>query len=182
MGATLEFKPDLEQATARWLAFWNKELIDRPCCVITAPKDPTKPMPPAPPYMAGAREEFGPIVRQVLERAAATWWGGEAIPNYTPSFGPDMFGAWLGGDLQFDKTSYGTNWVVPCVEDWSQSLPLRLDPKQLYHFEISAEWGWMDSSYYVFYGPQRAGGKAFAPYFGVSFKTLDEGDTPPPSL
>lgn len=56
MGATLEFKPDLEQATARWLAFWNKELIDRPCCVITAPKDPAKPMPPAPPYMAGARE------------------------------------------------------------------------------------------------------------------------------
>lgn len=129
MGKTLEFKPDLEQATARWLAFWNKELIDRPCCVITAPKDPATPMPPAPPYMAGAREDFGSIVARVVERAATTWWGGEAIPNYTPSFGPDMFGAWLGGDLQFDTTNYGTNWVVPCVEDWNQSLPLRLDPQ-----------------------------------------------------
>jgi 5-methyltetrahydrofolate--homocysteine methyltransferase len=132
MGTGLEFKPDFEQAKARWLAFWDKEIIDRPCCVITAPKDPSKPMPPGPPYMAGAREEFGPIVRQIVENAAATWWGGEAMPCYSPSFGPDMFGTWLGGDLQFDKTDYGTNWVVPCITDWSRDLPLRLDPNNIW--------------------------------------------------
>ncbi|NLF16067.1 MAG: hypothetical protein GX595_02265 [Lentisphaerae bacterium] len=128
MADSLAFKPDLEAATARWLAFWDHDLIDRPCCVITAPKDPGRPLPPGPPYMSGAREDFAPVVRQVLERSAAIWWGGEAIPSYTPSFGPDMFGAWLGADLEFDPNPYGTNWVVPCVEDWSTALPLRLDP------------------------------------------------------
>lgn len=132
MGDIREFKPDFDQARERWLAFWDQELVDRPCCVITAPKDPSRPMPPHPPYMAGTYGDFGPIVQQLLARGEATWWGGEAIPSYTPSFGPDMFGAWLGGDLQFDPNNYGTNWVVPCVEEWDRSLPLRLDPANVW--------------------------------------------------
>ncbi|MBN2450676.1 MAG: hypothetical protein JXR77_09820 [Lentisphaeria bacterium] len=127
MVSSLEFKPDFELARRRWLAFWEQEIIDRPCCVITAPKDPSRRMPPRPPYMAGAREDFGPIVTGILENAAATWWGGEAVPNYSPSFGPDMMAAWLGADLEFEARQYGTSWVVPSIEDWERDLPLRLD-------------------------------------------------------
>ena len=124
----LAFKPDFEAAKARWLAFWEQSILDRPCCVITAPKEADKPRPPPPRYMAGAREDMATVARQVLEYAEGVWWGGEAMPYYSPSFGPDMFAAWLGADLQFDAEEYGTSWVVPCIEDWERDLPLRLDP------------------------------------------------------
>jgi hypothetical protein len=121
----LEFKPDLAEATERWLAFWNQELIDRPVCVITAPKDDS-PRVPGPPYMSGAREDFGPVVTQALESAASVWWGGEAIPNYTPSFGPDQMAGWLGAEIRFSDTER-TSWAVPCVDQWADAPPLRLD-------------------------------------------------------
>ncbi len=127
-GPALEFKPDLQQATERWLAFWEQEIIDRPVCNMRAPKDGAEPV-GGPPYLAGAREDFGPIVQRVLDSAATIWWGGDAIPNYTPSFGPDMMAAWIGADLEFDEDNYGTNWVVPCIDDWDAALPLTLDPQ-----------------------------------------------------
>jgi 5-methyltetrahydrofolate--homocysteine methyltransferase len=76
--------------------------------------------------MAGAREDFGPVIDALLARAESTWYGGEAMPAYTPSFGPDMFAAWLGADLEFEKEHYGTNWVVPTITDWATDLPLEL--------------------------------------------------------
>lgn len=122
----LELKPDFAEAQRRWEAFWNHEIIDRPCCVIRAPLHDDKPMPPWPPYMAGAREDLRTVAEQVLEAASAVWYGGEAIPAYTPSFGPDMFAAWLGAELHFPEESFGTSWVVPCIDDWESALPLRL--------------------------------------------------------
>ena len=127
MSTTLEFKPDFDDAKRRWLAFWQQEIIDRPCCNMRAPKEGAEPV-QGPPYLAGAREDFGPIVERVVASAAATWWGGDAIPSYTPSFGPDQMAAWFGADLKFGDRNYGTNWVVASVEDWEETLPLRLDP------------------------------------------------------
>jgi len=127
MKAELEFKPDLGEATKRWLAFWEREIIDRPCCLMRAPKDGAKPAPGVP-YLAGARDDFGPVVEKIVANAASVWWGGDAVPAYTPSFGPDMMSAWLGADLEFDDRGYGTNWVVACIEDWDKALPLKLDP------------------------------------------------------
>ena len=123
---TLEFKPDLAEATQRWLAFWDHELLDRPPCVITAPREGAQPV-GLPPYLAGAREDFGPVLARVLEHSAAVWWGGEAVPNYVPAFGPDQLAAWLGGELVFPEEDTGTDWVKPCVEDWDSFLPLRLE-------------------------------------------------------
>ncbi len=128
MAQTLEFKPDFEDAKNRWLAFWNQEIIDRPVCSVRAPKGGAQPK-PWPGYLVGAREDFGPLITQILEAAEATWWGGDAMPCYTPSFGPDQMAAWLGADLKFDERGYGTNWAIPCVQDWHDWLPLKLDPK-----------------------------------------------------
>jgi hypothetical protein len=77
--------------------------------------------------MAGAREDFGPVIEQAIAEARAIYWGGEAIPSYVPSFGPDQMAAWLGGELHFPETGTGTNWLVACIEDWDQALPLTLD-------------------------------------------------------
>jgi hypothetical protein len=123
---SLEFKPDLEEASEHWLAFWAGEIIDRPCCSIRSPKEGAEAV-GGPPYMAGAREDFGPIVEQAIASAACVYWAGDSIPVYTPSFGPDQMAAWLGADLHFPEENYGTNWVEPCVEDWEQALPITLD-------------------------------------------------------
>lgn len=126
MDSPLAFKPDFAEAKERWLAFWEHELIDRPCCLVTAPKADAGKLPPNPPYLAGARDAFGPVIDALLARAEGTWFGGEAMPSYTPSFGPDMFAAWLGANLEFDKDNYGTNWVAARVKDWTREPPLAL--------------------------------------------------------
>ncbi len=123
----LEFKPDFQPAQERWLAFWNQELIDRPCCNMRAPRDGVTPV-AGPPYLSGAREDFGPVIDRILAGAATVWYGGDLMPSYTPSFGPDMMSAWLGADLEFDERGFGTNWVVACIEDWDDALPLALNP------------------------------------------------------
>lgn len=127
----LEFKPDLEEATQRWLAFWNQELIDRPCCVIRGPKEGVDPV-PGPAYMAGSHGDFGPIVDQIVASSATVWWGGEAIPYHTPSFGPDMMAAWMGAELKF-APGEGTSWAVPCIHDWVADLPITLDPDNYWY-------------------------------------------------
>ena len=52
----LKYKPDFEEARKYWDAFWNKEIIDRPCIVTTSPKDGGS-QAPHPLYRAGSAEE-----------------------------------------------------------------------------------------------------------------------------
>jgi len=127
----LAFKPDFSDARLRWRAFWKREIIDRPVISIRAPKDGGKKA-PAPPYMAGHDGNFDPVIRQALEWAENVYWGGDAVPCCVPSFGPDMFSAFLGAELKFSPQSASTNWAVPFVEDWNAVLPLRLDPQNVW--------------------------------------------------
>ncbi len=124
---SLQFKPDYQEAVQHWLAFWNQDLLDRPCCLMRAPKEGAEQV-PGPPYMSGARGDFGPAIEQIVASAAGVYWGGDAIPYHTPSFGPDMMAAWLGAELNFPEQNFGTSWAVPCIEDWEDALPIVLDP------------------------------------------------------
>ncbi len=124
----LAYKPDLEEAKERWRAFWTHEIIDRPCCVVTAPLEGAEPVAP-PPYLAAWDLDYHELAEQFDAHAATVYYGGEAIPFRDPSFGPDMFGAWLGGELErSDDSKDATSWAVPVVEDWAEVLPLKLDP------------------------------------------------------
>ena len=123
----LEFKPDFHEALTRWEAFWAGEVLDRPCIMMSCPQDGQE-VPPGPAYMAGHDGNFRPVIDQVLERNAAIVFGGEAMPFYSPSFGPDMFAAFMGADLQWSDTDQSTNWAVPFVDDWDEALPLGIKP------------------------------------------------------
>lgn len=131
----LAFKPNFADAVRRMQAFWAGEIIDRPACGITAPlpvpegEAPGAGGPNFPPctYLEGAREELEPIVQRVVWDASRCWWGGEAMPAYTPSFGPDQFAAWMGADLRWSDSEEGTNWVAEFVDDWAQVFPLRIE-------------------------------------------------------
>ncbi len=133
----MEFKPDLADAQRRWLAFWNHDLLDRPCCCIRAPKEGAA-QAPWPAYMAGAREDPAAVAAQVVEAAAGVYWGGEAVPAYTPSFGPDMFSAWLGAELKFPEFETGTSWAEACIEEWDDWLPLRLQAENAWWLRMLA--------------------------------------------
>lgn len=122
----LAYKPNFAEAVTRMTAFWQGEIIDRPACGITAPL-PGKQGLPGGFYMEGAREDLDPIVERIVHNAGCTWYGGEAMPAYTPSFGPDMFAAWMGADLRWSDSGEGTSWVVEFVEDWEAAFPLRIE-------------------------------------------------------
>jgi len=122
----LEYKPDFEEARRYWDAFWQGEIIDRPCVYVTAPKEGAPP-PPSVPYPALIGSDYGAFARIFDTAAACTWYGAEAIPNWTASFGPDQFAAFLGAKMQQDP-EVRTSWVEPFVQDWDEVLPLRLDP------------------------------------------------------
>ncbi|MEN6546813.1 MAG: hypothetical protein ABFE07_12315 [Armatimonadia bacterium] len=124
----LEFKQNFDDALRRMEAFWSGEIIDRPACGITAPLLGKQPL-PGTVYMEGAREDFAPIIDRALHNASCTWYGGEAMPFYTPSFGPDQWAAWMGADLQWasDEEQSRTSWVVPFVENWEDAFPLHID-------------------------------------------------------
>lgn len=113
----MKYKPDLGRVKNYWEAFWNKEVIDRPCIFVTAPRNDKVGQKKRPLYMAGADGDYEKALKIFDEWAASTYFGGEAIPYLDVSFGPDQFSAFLDAALTMaeDKT---TSWVKPFVSDW----------------------------------------------------------------
>ena len=121
----LSFKPSPGEALEHWRAFWNQDIIKRPCVAITAPKGGVQPV-AGPPGQYLPDADFGQVIDQAEASMASTYYGGEAMPIFQPSFGPDQLAAFVGGRLDQSKDSAGTTWSVPFVDDWGTSLPLRL--------------------------------------------------------
>ena len=123
------FTPDLADADRRWQAYYAGEIIDRPVVCVTAPRDGyNQPIPLN--YHDKVFGDLDQVVERGLEAAEATFWGGEAVPSFYPSFGPDEIAVFTGAELRWNQESYDTNWSVPFVEDWQQALPLRLQTDQ----------------------------------------------------
>jgi len=118
----LSLKPDLDDALVRWQAFWAGEIIDRPCVAVRVPKGGDFPWP-------SYRDRCGDV-RAAVEKAAASVenfeYLGEAVPYVSADLGPDQYGAWLGGHIQFSGDSGNTNWIEPFVDDWRSAMPLRV--------------------------------------------------------
>ena len=123
--APLAFKPDLEEAARRWDAFYAGEMIDRPVVCVTAPREGKK-APPASTYHDRVFGDLDDAIERALAGAEATFHGGEAVPGFWPSFGPDEVAAFCGAELVWSDESPNTNWSKPFVEDWQDALPLEL--------------------------------------------------------
>jgi hypothetical protein len=123
--APLALKPDIAEAARRFDAYFAGELIDRPIVLVTAPR-------PDVPRVAGSNYRdmvFGDvddIIRRALTNAEATYWGGEAVPAFYVSFGPDEIAAICGAGLGWHEDYGDTNWSIPCVEQWEDSLPIAM--------------------------------------------------------
>jgi len=121
----LAYKPDLEEAVRHWEAYWEMGVLDRPTIAVRAPRTGVD-VPPGPRYTAGYDEDFHEVYERVDRHLQGTFFGGDAMPFYDPSFGPDQMAAFLGSRL---VRMPQTTWSMPCVADWDQALPLRLDPE-----------------------------------------------------
>lgn len=125
------FKPDLEDCARRWQAFYAGEIIDRPPVVVTAPRQGCSKVTPLT-YHEKVFGDLDRVVQRGLDIARATFWGGEAVPSFYPSFGPDEIAVFTGAEFRWSPESPDTNWSVPYVEDWETALPLRLNQDNPY--------------------------------------------------
>jgi hypothetical protein len=123
--APLAFKPDLEDAARRWQAFYAGDLIDRPVVCVTAPRE-GRTFVRSSDYRERAFGDMDAIIARSLVNAEATCWGGEAVPAFYPSFGPDEIAVFCGAELCWSDDSGDTNWSKPCIEEWERDLPLVL--------------------------------------------------------
>jgi len=121
----LFFKPDLEDAALRWDAFYAGEMIDRPLISVTAPRNGSI-IPPASTYYERVFGDMEDLIERGLKVGETTYWGGEAIPHYWLTFGPDEIAVFSGGEFGWKGDSGDTNWSKPFVNDWAEAFPLSL--------------------------------------------------------
>lgn len=118
-------KPDYEMSAARYAAFWEREIIDRPPVRIAFRKPDAVPQ---------ARHTYPDDKSRWLDidtRVADAVWDMEntdflydSLPIVWPNFGPDILASWYGCNLRYGAD---TTWSSPVIKDWSDPLP-RLDP------------------------------------------------------
>jgi hypothetical protein len=76
------YKPDWSQAQARFLAWWEGEVVDRPCLSVTAPNGkPPRDIPVPPPEQYWTDPQY--LVESQEAACETTWYGGEAFPCRT---------------------------------------------------------------------------------------------------
>ncbi len=142
------YKDDWPQARQRMEAWWQREIIDRPCLQILVPKDPVAlGFPPA--WAEILRRETD-LKREPVEVALKRWlhvgawnsldperavqnrrWAfglthfvGESFPRMRVYLGPGVLTAFLGCPLTLGEF---TSWQEPILTDWGQLDRLQWD-------------------------------------------------------
>ena len=133
--APLEFKQDLEEAAKRWDAFYAGEIIDRPVICVTAPKEGFQ-RARGSDYNERVHGDMDDIIERAIISAQATFYGGESVPAFWTSFGPDEISVFCGAEFKWSKDSGNTNWSVPFVEDWEEALPLKLQEQMKHQHQL----------------------------------------------
>ena len=124
--------PDWERRIARQDACWEREILDRPVCAITVPREPpVRAVPAARPY-ASLRDYWLDTDRVVETTVAAvrnTEYLGDALPFAWPNLGPEVFSAFFGCEMEFGET---TTWAIPCIHDWAEAGACRFSKENPY--------------------------------------------------
>ena len=119
------YKEDWDAAQQRLLAWWEREIIDRACIQVTAPRRDVTPRPlPVPSSIEAQWTDLDYVVESQAERIRCTYYGGEAFPLFNPNLGPDIFAAFLGAPLHFAED---TSWADPIIADYATRPRLALD-------------------------------------------------------
>jgi len=126
----LQFKPDLEDASKHWEAYFSGDIIKRPLVCVTAPK-------PGMPhdyvwYKDVCYQDSDIVIDRFHDIMMNTYWGGDAIPHTYLTLGPDEIAASCGSELLFTEgMESNTNWSRPIIKDPDDYLKISLDKESL---------------------------------------------------
>lgn len=120
MTMPIERIDDWEMRLKRQDAWWDRQILDRPVCIISFGKpDPEAPPPPPQKQYASERErwfDFDHHVAQAVHNIRNTGYAGDALPLVFPNLGPEVFSAFFGHEMVYrGRTSY----AIPIIEDWN---------------------------------------------------------------
>ena len=118
----LAYKHNWAETRERMLAYWQMQILDRPCIAVTAPVRPARPIPPATDHkMHWTDPEH--VAQWYDAGYEATHFGGESLPGTSLMVGY-CFG--YGAPLHYSSQ---TVWQDPIIESWEPepALDLRED-------------------------------------------------------
>jgi len=124
-GLAVIHKPDWREAKERLKAWWDREILDRPAIMVTAPRSGVE----RPPWdgWGFARNVDDPlkVVRDFEALCSATFFGGEAFPNLWINLGAGVVSAFLGAKAVF----YSDTVWFDGPREWEELEDLELDPE-----------------------------------------------------
>ena len=121
----LAFKPDAAEAQNRLRAYWHREIVDRACIGIRAPKNGETP--PHRSLIVAEDFDYVSAIDKFEEWASQMFFGGESMPALMPNYGPDQWAGFLGASLTLAPEK-DTSWAAPLVHDWAQFPSLSIAP------------------------------------------------------
>jgi len=127
----LSYKHNWPEARQRLLAYWQNEIIDRPCISVTAPLKPARPLaPPADDKEKWSDPEY--VAQSYDVSHEATYFGGEALPGTSLMVGY-CFG--YNAPLHYSEQ---TVWQDPIIDDWDNLPSLDLDEAEYSWRQVQA--------------------------------------------
>lgn len=114
-----EFKPNYDEVYARYEAFWNRSVLDRPPVCIALPKRDRKPSIPAKTYASHAERWLDVDYRaEQMERGIEnTNYMYDSLPIAWPNLGPEIFSAMCGCGYNYGAD---TTWSEPVIIERGQ--------------------------------------------------------------
>jgi len=116
----------MAETAQRWDAYFAGEIIDRPLVCINAPYDAALSTPGSN-YHDRVFGDIDVLLDRALAAAHNTYFGGESLPYYWLSFGPDEIAVFCGAELAWSDDSGDTNWSKPCITDWAAAPTIAID-------------------------------------------------------
>ncbi|MEM7624162.1 MAG: hypothetical protein AAF333_00890 [Planctomycetota bacterium] len=123
---TLEFCPSAPDIMRRHEAWWARDAIDRPLLIISADRNPARPLT----RRLDLLDTPETWLREKTLDLKQTYFTGDALPNIRVDFGPTALSGMLGGRVEVTSDSV---WTHPSIEgDWPDASYWALDEDSIW--------------------------------------------------
>ena len=117
-----ELKPDFAEAAARWEAYWNHDVYDRPVlCAVLAPEGLRGHT-----YRDRVFGDLDEILNRELENARKKQWLGDSVPGFWPSLGTHEIASYCGFEIEWGPVG-DMNWAKPSGAELAEMFPIAVD-------------------------------------------------------
>lgn len=118
-------KPDFSEAAARWEAYWNRDVLDRPVLTAVLLK-PGTPVPSPVTYRDRVYGNLDDILQNQLENLSSYVFLGDSMPSFWMSLGTHEIASYCGYDVQWGEGT-DTNWCRHTDIPLAELLPIAVD-------------------------------------------------------